>query len=90
MKKRTIVIVELGMVGGIVVALYLVPDDTRLSTFLIASGLCFLAGNVLLFARARKTTDPVKAGETNLWVRVLRVFAICGGAWILIWLLAKI
>ena len=90
MKKRTIIIVELSMVGGAFAALYLVPNDTRLSTFLIASGLCFLAGNLLLFAKARKAAAPAQGAKTNPWVRLLRVFAICGGAWILIWLLVKI
>jgi hypothetical protein len=75
MKKLTIVFIELGMLGGIVIAAYTVPERTPLLTFLVASSACFIAGNALLIVEARR----VKAGEdssTAVWVHILRAIAL--------------
>ena len=54
MKKSTIVFIEIGMPGGIITAGYVLPGATWLRTFLIASCLCFVGGNIMLVKEIRK------------------------------------
>jgi uncharacterized membrane protein len=55
MKKSLIVlIVEIGMMGGIVIAALVLPRSTPLATFLIISGAAVVLGNVLLFRQLKK------------------------------------
>ena len=60
LKRSTIVFIELGMLAGILVTGYTLPGSTPLRVFLIASGACFVVGNILL---ARKIKQ-IKAGES--------------------------
>ena len=58
MKKSLIVlIVEIGMVGGIVIAALVLPRSTPLATFLIISGAAVLLGNVLLFSQLKNVSS---------------------------------
>jgi hypothetical protein len=87
MSKLAIVAIELGMIGGMVVGLYLVPESTPLPTFLIASGVCFVTGNVLLFRKVRQNKSDVPAGKP--WTHFFRAFAILAVGWLLILLLYR-
>jgi hypothetical protein len=61
LKRSTIVFIELGMLAGIVLTGYTLPGSTPLRVFLIASGACFVAGNILL---ARKIKQ-IRAGKSH-------------------------
>jgi hypothetical protein len=82
-KKSTIIFLELGMLAGIVVAGYTLPESTPLRTFLLASGACFVAGNLLLFRKLKQLKlgeSPTKAGA---WTHIFRAFAILAVFWLL-------
>jgi hypothetical protein len=83
LKRSTIVFIELGMLAGIVVTGYTLPGSTPLRVFLIASGACFVVGNILL---ARKIKQ-LKAGETPAkkgpWPHIFRALAILAIFWLL-------
>jgi hypothetical protein len=89
LKRSTIVFIELGMLAGIVVTGYTLPGSTPLRVFLIASGACFVVGNVLL---ARKIKQ-IKAGESPAkkgpWQHIFRALAILAIFWLLNFLLFK-
>jgi len=87
MKKRTIVLIELGMLGGIVLALFTVPENTPLLTFVLASGVCFLIGNILLYWKIKAVKTGQTASEAGAWPHLIRAFAILGTAWIAMLLL---
>jgi hypothetical protein len=81
MKKSTIVFIELGMLAGIVIVGYTLPDSTPLRTFLIASGVCFAVGNVLLFRNLGQVkSQDGKSGDgtpkTKVRTHIFRAFAI--------------
>jgi hypothetical protein len=71
------------MLAGIVVAGYTLPGSTPLSVFLIASGTCFVVGNVLLVRRIKQ----IQAGETPAkegpWLHIFRALAILAIFWLL-------
>jgi hypothetical protein len=90
MKKSMIVIIELGMLGGIVLALFLVPRSTPLLTFLLASLACFAVGNFLLFRKIKQIGVGDVARKDAPKPHLLRVFAFLTGTWILLWLLHRI
>ena len=48
------------LLAGIVVTGYTLPGSTQLRVFLIASGACFVVGNVLLVRKIKQ----IKAGES--------------------------
>jgi hypothetical protein len=81
-KKSTIIFLELGMLAGIVVAGYTLPESTPLRTFLLASGACFVAGNLLLFRKLKQ----IKLGEgsrADAWTHIFRALAILAVFWLL-------
>ncbi len=69
------------MLAGIVVTGYTLPGSTPLRVFLIASGACFVIGNILL---ARKIKQ-IKAGESPAkkgpWQHIFRALAILAIFW---------
>jgi hypothetical protein len=86
MKKSTIMLIELGMLAGIVVVGYTLPDSTPLRTFLIASGLCFAGGNLLLFINLKRIKSGEGTPKTGAWTNVFRAFTIL----VIFWLLSLI
>jgi hypothetical protein len=83
MKKSTILFIELGMLAGIVVAGYTLPDSTPLRTFLVASGLCFAGGNLLLFRNLKRIKSGEGAPKTGAWTHIFRTFTILAFIWLL-------
>jgi hypothetical protein len=83
LKKSTIVFIELGMIGGILIAGYTLPGDTSLLVFLIASSGCFLMGNLLLAAKVKGRKADQVPGRKAFWIRMLQVFIILGIIWLL-------
>lgn len=65
MKKLTIVLVEVGMLFGVVLAALTVPRTTSLSMFLIVSGTVFALGNVLLYKRLKQAPADKAALNAN-------------------------
>lgn len=61
-KTLKVFIVEAGMLGGIVVAAFTLPESTPLKTFLIASAGIFLLGNVVLI-RGLRSGSPAEASK---------------------------
>jgi hypothetical protein len=89
MKKSVIVFIELGMVGGIVLALFMVPPSTPLPTFLLASAACFAVGNFLLFRKIKQMGAGGIASKGSPYPHLLRAFATLAATWILVWLLHR-
>lgn len=83
MKRSTIVFIELGMLAGIVAAGYTLPESTSLWKFLLASGACFVAGNVLVFRKLKKIKSGESAPKTGAWTHIFRAFAILAVFWLL-------
>ena len=54
-----VAIFEAGVIGGCVLAFFLVPPTTPIRTFLIICASCFALANVLLFIRLRKPASSV-------------------------------
>jgi hypothetical protein len=59
-ERSTIVFIELGMLAGIVLTGHTLPGSTPLRVFLIASGACFVVGNIFLAEKIKQ----IKAGES--------------------------
>jgi len=78
MTKTTIVLIELGMLGGIVTAGYLLPGNTPLRTFLLVSAVLFVVGNIYLISVARTASakSASTSGETGPWPHIRRAFGI--------------
>lgn len=83
MKKLTVIFLELGMLAGIIVAGYTLPESTSLRTFLLASGACFVAGNLLLFRKLKQMKLGEGAPKTGAWTHIFRAFAILAVFWLL-------
>jgi hypothetical protein len=83
MRKSTVVFVELGMLVGIVVAGYALPDSTPLRTFLIASGICFACGNVLLYRKLKQIRSGESAPDSGAWKHIFRALTILAIFWLL-------
>ncbi|MBS1800478.1 MAG: hypothetical protein JSS95_11710 [Acidobacteria bacterium] len=76
MKTSTFVLVELGLLAGIVLAAFTVPRSTSLLSFLIISGGFFALANVLLIRRKRRLLRTESNGgnlkrPTNYWLWTL-------------------
>jgi hypothetical protein len=89
MKKMTIIFIELGMLAGIVVAGYMLPDATPLRTFLIASGTCFVLGNVLLYGKLPQERAEPQSWSRKPWTHFYRAALILAVCWLLILLLYR-
>jgi hypothetical protein len=82
-RTSTIVLIEIGMLAGIVVAGYALPGRTPLSTFLAAGGACFVIGNVLLFGKFNQVVAGDIAPKTSAWTHIFRALAILSVFWLL-------
>jgi hypothetical protein len=80
-KPGVLVIAEVGMLAGIVVAGYTLPGNTPLKQFATASAAVFLLGNVLIVLALwfRKTDD---GDDRRAWPHILRAFAILAFVWL--------
>lgn len=58
MRKRAVVVVELGMILGIVLSIFLVPRNLSVHTFVWIAASIFVAGNILLFGLRTQATAP--------------------------------
>jgi hypothetical protein len=88
-KKSTILFIELGMLGGLILAGYTLPGSTPLPLFLIGSGTCFAVGNIILVRKIKQ----IKAGESpakgGSWPHLFRALAILAFFWLLTLLFFK-
>ena len=82
-KALKVLIIEVGMLGGIVAAGYALPDNTPLNTFVIASAAVFLLGNVLLIRRLRGESHAAGT-RRGPWPHILRALTILAVCWLLI------
>jgi hypothetical protein len=87
-KLLKVLIIEMGMLGGIVIAGYSLPDNTPLITFIIASAAVFVLGNVLMIRRLRMGSYAAGRGG-GPWPHILPAFAILAVCWILILILRR-
>lgn len=80
-KPALLVIAEVGMLSGIVLAGYTLPGDTSLKTFGMASAAIFLLGNVLIVrALWFKSFEP--GSGRRAWPHIIRAFAILALFWL--------
>lgn len=85
-KTMKVVIVELGMLGGILVSAYTLPGETPIKTFLIASLAVFVIGNVLLIGRLRTNFEATPT-KCDARPHILRAAIILAAGWALVLLL---
>jgi hypothetical protein len=85
-----LVLIEIGMLLGIVAAAFMVPRSTPLLTFGIISGAVFVVGNVLLISKMRQKSvgekqalSPQRERHLNLIIVLFVIY------WILSLLLRK-
>jgi hypothetical protein len=83
MKKSTIMSIEFGMLAGIVVVGYTLPDSTPLRTFLLFSGFYFVCGNLLLFRKLKRIKSGEGNPKTGAWTHIFRAFTILAIFWLL-------
>jgi energy-converting hydrogenase Eha subunit C len=88
-KTLKISIMEVGMLGGIALAGYTLPANTPLRTFVIASVVVLLVGNVLIIRSVRARSNAATA-ERGFWPRILRVIAILAILWLFVAVLGRI
>jgi hypothetical protein len=89
LRRSTIVFIELGMLAGIVVAGYALPGTTSLAVFLLATGVCFVAGNILLVRKIKQIKVGNRPAEDGPWPYLFRALAVLSAAWLLSFLLFK-
>jgi len=87
--RSTVAFVELGMLAGIVVAGYVLPGRTPLLPFLIASGACFVTGNIFLAKKIKQAKSGESSAKQGPWLHIFRAIAILAGFWLLILLVFK-
>ena len=80
MKKRTVVLVEVALIFGIVFSVFLVPRNLPIRTFLLIAVSIVVAANILLFSRSKET---VPVGQYRMGAR--GYFAL--GLLVLYWVL---
>jgi predicted transporter len=79
-RARTVFIVtvfETGALAGILVALFIVPRSTAMSTFAIISGSVFVLGNILL-ARGLRQQQPEMVTSVQRKQQMLRLYVVTG------------
>lgn len=78
MTKTTILLIEVGMLAGIITAGCVLPRNTPLPKFLAVSAICFVGGSLLLIRRARSVRAERDAtpNETDAWTHIRRAFGI--------------
>jgi hypothetical protein len=89
LKRSTIVFIELGMLAGIIIAGYTLPGRTPLRVFLIASGACFVVGNIFLARKIKQIKSETSLQENGPWPHIFRALAILAICWLLSFLLFK-
>ena len=77
------------MLGAIVLAGCTLPDRTPLKTFLIASAIIFLLGNVLVFRAPSRNPKSSTPGD-GAWPHILRALAILAFSWLIILVLFRL
>lgn len=90
MRKLTIVFLELGMLGGVVVAGYMLPARTPLSAFLTVSGLWVAAGNLLIVKKIKQIKTEKISTKGRAWAHVSWALAILGATWLLVFMLSRL
>jgi len=80
MKKRSVVLVEVALIFGIVFSVFLVPRNLPIRTFLLVAVSIVVAANILLFSRSKETA---KVGQYRMGAR--GYFAL--GLLVLYWVL---
>ena len=89
-KKITVVGVEIGMLLGIVAAVFMVPRSTPLLTFGLLSAVILVLGNILLFIKIRQVSTGEPQGlsaERNRYLNLIIVlFTVY---WLVCFLLRK-
>ncbi|HVB34240.1 MAG TPA: hypothetical protein VNJ52_07730 [Patescibacteria group bacterium] len=83
MKKSAIAILELGLLGGIVLAAYTLPARTPLWVFLAGSAAWLVAGNVFLIRAIKEAKNRKIAGQDGPWPHLIRACVILVIAWLL-------
>jgi hypothetical protein len=81
-KPGVLAIAEIGMLAGIVLAGYTLPDSTPLKTFATASAAIFLLGSVLI-VRALWFGKVGGASDRRAWPHILRAAAILTFVWLI-------
>jgi hypothetical protein len=89
-KSTVIVIVEISMLLGIILAALILPRNTPLWLFLAASGACFVAGNVYLFVGRKRIDDASAAGASERKPRLNLVLITMGVILLLLYLVNKL
>ena len=75
-------IAEIGMLAGIVLAGYTLPDRTPLKTFATAGAAILLLGNVLI-VRALWFGKVGDVSDRSAWTHILRAVAILAFVWLI-------
>ncbi|HTF66662.1 MAG TPA: hypothetical protein VK638_28665 [Edaphobacter sp.] len=87
MTKAILVLVETGVVLGIIVAALALPPSTPLFAFVVIGAIVFIIGNGLLFASIRVSKRST-GNNPGFWMRILKVYGISVAAW-LCWPIAR-
>jgi ABC-type Fe3+-siderophore transport system permease subunit len=56
MRNRNVVLIELGMILGIFLSIFLVPRNLSIHTFVLIAGSIFVAANILLLGSRKQAT----------------------------------
>ena len=87
-KTAKVAIVETGMLGGVILAAYTLPDITPLKLFLTASAAVFLLGNLLLFRTLRGKPEG-RISKDGAWPHIIRALLILAVCWLVILVLHR-
>jgi energy-converting hydrogenase Eha subunit C len=78
-----VLVIEIGMLGGIVLAGYLLPASTPLVTFVIAGIILLVVGNVLVIQKLRSPNQekliveadplPARSNRARIWLLFVAV-----------------
>jgi len=90
LRKSTIIFLELGMLSGIIVAGYVLPARTPLSTFLVVSGIWLAAGNMLMIRKIRKIKTEKISTKGRAWDHIFLALAILAATWLLVFLFSRL
>ena len=72
-----IAIIEVSMVLGCMLAMFIAPSNTPLLTFLIICGVALILGNVLLFRSLKKPVDPSRETKKTLTSNQIPLTSFC-------------
>ena len=83
LNKSTIVVVEVGMLLGVLVAALTVPRDTPLTRFLAISFGFLITGNLLLFRGRESSLEQTRSSHMQFRQRMIKVALLCSAYWLL-------